>query len=111
MPPFTDLSIRSVQIIVCLACAGASSVLAHSPMQLDCIAPSRPADDQNDVSWQKFLGEIDAFQGCISADTQRQQEASKAHQEAARAAVERWNQFVRTNLNVPEDFPFVPESD
>ena len=77
-------------------------------MQHDCVAPIRPADDQNDALWQTFLTEIDEFQACVNASTQRHQSASLEHQAAARATVESWNQFVKSSLNAPEDFPWPP---
>ncbi len=79
-------------------------------MQHDCIAPIRPADDQNDVLWQTFLAEIDEFQACVNAGTQRHQAAAREHQDAARATVETWNRFVKSSLNAPEDFPWPPET-
>lgn len=82
---------------------------AHEPMGHDCVAPVRPADDQNDELWRRFLAGIDAFQSCITAAADRHQAASDAHQQAAFAAVDAWNDFVRTSLNAPEDFPWPPE--
>ncbi len=84
---------------------------AHQPMQNDCIPPTRPADEQNDVLWQEFLADIDTFQACINANVERHQSATSEHQEAARLTVERWNQFVQQSLNAPEDFPWPPDPD
>ncbi len=78
-------------------------------MQHDCVAPIRPADDQDDGLWQTFLAEIDDFQTCVNAGTQRHQAAAREHQDAARATVEIWNRFVKSSLNAPEDFPWPPE--
>ena len=89
----------------------AQQPLNHQIRQNECVAPTRPADDQDDVSWQKFLDDIDVFQACINARVERQQAASKEHQEAARSAVDLWNQFVQQSLNAPEDFPWPPETD
>jgi hypothetical protein len=91
--------------------AGAVPALAHEPMAHGCVAPTRPDDDQNDVLWAAFLEEIDVFQSCITAAADRHQAASEAHQRAAFAAVDAWNDFVRTSLNAPEDFPWPPEDD
>ena len=84
---------------------------AHEPMTHDCVAPERPADDQDDVLWADFLARIDEFQTCITAVADRHQAASDEHQRAAFAAVDAWNDFVRTSLNAPEDFPWPPEDD
>jgi len=101
-------------VVFVLALAGASwaaPALAHEPMAHGCVAPTRPADDQDDVLWAAFLEEIDVFQSCITAAADRHQAASEAHQQAAFAAVDAWNDFVRTSLNAPEDFPWPPEGD
>lgn len=83
-------------------------VWCHEPMAIDCVAPVRPADDQNDELWHRFLAEIDAFQSCITRSADRHQAWADEHQRAAFAAVDAWNDFVRTSLNAPEDFPWPP---
>jgi hypothetical protein len=112
--PSAELALSRVfltgsRILLGLLCVVAMPLSAHSPMNHECAAPSRPINDQDDVSWQTFLSDIDAFQSCVSEAAERHQVASQAHQDAARDAVESWNQFVHSNLNVPEDFPFEPE--
>ena len=102
---------RVKTIAVLLLLGLAASAQTHPPMTSDCSAPIRPADDQNDVLWQNFLDEIDAFQACINANVDRHQNASREHQEAARLHVDRWNKFVQQSLNVPEDFPWPPQTD
>lgn len=88
--------------------AGAAS--AHDPVAPhDCRAPSRPADDQDDVRWQAFLDAVDGFRACISDYAARNHKASDAHREAANGATLDWNAFVRRELNVPEDYPWPPE--
>ncbi|MCZ6640901.1 MAG: hypothetical protein O7F71_04950 [Gammaproteobacteria bacterium] len=96
--------------LIGLTCWLPCSASAHEPMQNDCGAPTRPADDQNDLSWQKFLDEIDVFQACINTTVERHQAASSEHQEVARLTVGRWNRFVQQSLNAPEDFPWPPET-
>lgn len=88
-----------------------STAQAHLPMEHACVAPLRPANDQDDVLWNAFLAEIDAFQGCVTTEADRHQAASDAHQRAAFAAVDAWNDFVRDSLNAPEDFPWPPEEE
>lgn len=82
---------------------------SHEQMTIDCVAPVRPLDDQNDERWHRFLAEIDAFQTCITKAADRHQAWADEHQRAAFAAVDAWNDFVRTSLNAPEDFPWPPE--
>lgn len=84
--------------------------LAHpSPPPRDCVTPTRPADDQNDELWQRFLDDVDAFRDCISRYVDANQAAARVHNEAARQATLEWNGFVRSTLNVPEDYPWPPE--
>lgn len=97
--------------LLALLLPGSMPGLAHDPMRHDCVAPQRPQDDQNDVLWAEFLARIDEFQACVTAAADRHQAASDAHQRAAFAAVDAWNDFVRTSLNAPEDFPWPPEED
>jgi hypothetical protein len=102
-----------MRMMISLACASivawSFAALAHQPMEHDCVAPVRPENDQDDVAWHRFLEEIDAFQSCVTAHADRHQAASEAHQRAAFAAVDAWNDFVRSSLNAPEDFPWPPE--
>lgn len=99
-------------LCMAIACAMLSlPARSHEPMASDCRAPERPLDDQNDQLWQQFLQDIDVFQSCVTAAADRHQAASDAHQRAAFAAVDAWNDFVRTSLNAPEDFPWPPEED
>jgi hypothetical protein len=100
--------------LLCLLALSVSSLCAlpghgHEPMTHSCVAPERPVDDQDDVLWAQFLAEIDTFQACISSAADRHQAAADAHQRAAFEAVDAWNDFVRTSLNAPEDFPWPPE--
>jgi hypothetical protein len=83
--------------------------LAHELDPVECDAPIRPADDQNDLLWQAFLNEIDEFRDCVTQQMALHEQAAKSHQAAAREAVENWNAFVRDSLNAPEDFPWPPE--
>lgn len=98
-----------VFLTVVVAVLATLPAVAHEPMAHDCVAPERPEDDQNDLLWSHFLEEIDGFQTCISGAADRHQAASDAHQRAAFAAVDAWNDFVSTSLNAPEDFPWPPE--
>ncbi len=105
----TGSTLRLLPLCLAVALSWTSHVLGHEPMGHDCISPDRPADDQDDRLWAQFLTDIDAFQHCITLAADRHQAASEAHQRAAHAAVDAWNDFVRTALNAPEDFPWPPE--
>lgn len=102
---------RRVQLAVLLAAALAlPAAVGHAPPpHHGCQAPTRPADDQNDVLWQGFLDAVDRFRGCISDYASANRAASEAHNRAANEATLDWNRFVRSDLNVPEDFPWPPE--
>ena len=92
------------------AIAVVAPVGAHSPAAAHgCTAPTRPANDQDDLLWQRFLDDVDAFRACISAYADANHRASEVHREAANAATVDWNRFVRAELNVPEDYPWPPE--
>lgn len=72
-----------------------------------CTEPVRP--DRSDVErWNRFVAEVDTYRGCISTFVDAEYAASDAHRAAAERAAQRWNHFVRNNLNVPEDFPHIP---
>ncbi len=100
---------RKWLLLISLSALAGLPAVAHEPMGFDCAAPVRPADDQDDALWEAFLKDIDAFQACITAAADRHQAASDAHQRDAFAAVDAWNDFVRSSLNAPEDFPWPPE--
>ncbi|MEM7221322.1 MAG: hypothetical protein AAF515_23390 [Pseudomonadota bacterium] len=70
-----------------------------------CVAPQRPAEPIRDPEWQAFLKGVDGFRACIEATKSEHEAAAAAHSASARRAVDQWNLFVRTSLNVPEDFP------
>ncbi len=82
---------------------------SHDNSPFACVSPDRPGDDQNEVLWQRFLVEVEAFRECVDLDLQRHQLAAADHQARARLAVEAWQAFVTNSLNAPEDFPFQPD--
>lgn len=87
---------------------GAAGHAYEAPPDHGCSAPSRPADEAHDRRWQAFLDDVDAYRACISSYMERQQQAAIAHRQAARAAADEWNHFVRNEMNVPSDFPWPP---
>lgn len=74
-----------------------------------CRAPLRPADDVDEQTWNGFLAGVDVYRSCISDFVAASQQAADAHSDAANAATQAWNAFVRDSLNVPEDFPWPPQ--
>ena len=82
---------------------------AHDPMAQACSAPERPSNDQDDVLWQQFMREVDAFRDCVNTKMAWHQSAAEVHNDNARQVVTLWNEFVQTSLNAPEDFPWPPE--
>lgn len=80
--------------------AVAHDVIPEAP----CVEPVRPA--REDVArWNAFVDDVDGFRACINAFVESQYSAADVHRLAAERAATRWNDFVRTHLNVPEDFP------
>ncbi len=94
------------KILAVLLLTGAAMVQAHEPMDHVCTAPERPEDDQNEVLWQQFMTEIDAFRACVNHKMEWHQKAADIHQQNAQEVVALWNDFVQTSLNAPEDFPW-----
>ncbi len=80
-------------------------VLAH-PLapESTCTEPSRPS--RSDVErWNAFVDGVDVYRDCIAKFAADEYSAAEAHRFSAERATERWNTFVRDNLNVPADFP------
>ena len=70
-----------------------------------CLEPQRPIDDQDDEHWQGFLGGIEIFRSCVNQNILWHQEQAKIHSTQAREMADLWNQFVKSKLNAPVDFP------
>lgn len=87
-----------------------SGQLAAHPLapEAPCTEPLRPP--RTDVAkWNAFVDAVDVYRSCISSFSTDQYSATDAHRFAAERATERWNAFVRENLNVPADFPHQSE--
>jgi len=82
---------------------------AHEPMKHDCVPPVRPVNESDDARWAQFIDEVDQFRACVNDKMQWHQDASRQHNDAARDVVDAWNEFVRTSLNAPADFPWPAE--
>lgn len=94
-------------LILSLICSG--QLFAH-PLapEAPCTEPLRPP--RTDVArWNVFVDAVDVYRSCISSFSADQYSAAEAHRFAAERATERWNAFVRGNLNVPADFPHKSE--
>ena len=94
--------------LLVVLCPAWGSLQAHplSP-EAACSEPVRPP--RTDVErWNHFVGEVNIYRACIAEFVEAEYAASDAHRAAAERAAQRWNQFVRDHLNVPEDFPHIP---
>lgn len=100
---------RSKWLLLTVLLLGAGGLQAHPVTEAECEAPIRPVNDQSDALWQAFLVEIDGFRACTQRRMEWHQAAVVEHQAQAKQAVEQWNEFVRTSLNAPEDFPWPPQ--
>lgn len=109
MPSRWRLSRSRPTLILLTSLLSLAPVYADVPVSgHDCSAPVRPANDQDDVLWQRFLGDVDTFRACISGYADANHRASEEHRQAANQATLDWNRFVRAELNVPEDYPWPP---
>ena len=64
---------RNLFAVIMLTMSAAA--YAHEPMGHACTAPERPANDQDDMQWQRFMQEIDAFRDCVNAKMEWHQSA------------------------------------
>jgi hypothetical protein len=100
----------SAVFVIALGLLAAAPAPAHTPPPVhECNGPQRPVDDQDDRQWRAFLGAVDEFRSCISGFAEEHHAAADRHRDSANAAIMDWNQFVRSGLNVPQDFPWPPE--
>jgi hypothetical protein len=58
--------------------------------------------------WNAFVDDVDTYRDCTSTFVADNHAAAERHRAAANAATEAWNAFVRSSLNVPEDYPWPP---
>ena len=97
------------KIIALLLFCLSAAAWAHEPMEHACTAPERPQNDQDDAQWNQFVLDIEKFRDCVNNKMEWHQSAAQIHSENAQEVVTLWNEFVRTSLNAPEDFPWPPE--
>lgn len=82
---------------------------AHEAARVpDCQAPVRPPDQEDTVRWNAFVDAVDGYRACMNAFIEANHSASSKHRDAANAATQAWNAFVRSSLNVPQDYPWPP---
>ncbi len=98
--PLTALLLWAIQAPV-----SAANPAPHSVDATPCPAPVRPPEDVPPATWQAFLDNVDRFRACTNDAMEHHQAAARTHQAQARAAADAWNQFVKTSLNAPQDFP------
>ena len=90
-------------LVLCLAFAHSN---ADTPVRApNCEPPQRPNEDVEKYVWDQFLASVETYRVCISTYVERNQQASDAHRAAANQATLGWNEFVRTSLNAPKDYP------
>lgn len=70
----------------------------------DCVAPVR-ADKNDAIAWNHFIDLVDTYRACVNRFVEAHYAASERHRLVANSATRDWNAFVRSELNVPEDFP------
>jgi len=99
---------REVGLLICMLWwSGPVSAHPLAP-ESPCTEPTRPP--RTDVDrWNAFVDAVDVYRACISKFAADEYSAAEAHRFSAERATERWNAFVRDNLNVPADFPHTSE--
>ncbi|NJN51293.1 MAG: hypothetical protein HC809_05455 [Gammaproteobacteria bacterium] len=97
------------RIVAALFMVSALVAAAHdiSPAP-GCRAPERPPDQDDVERWNGFVDAVDAYRACINEFIASNHAAASHHRSAANAATETWNTFVRSSLNVPQDYPWPP---
>lgn len=96
-------------MVLCLAFAyGNADTPVRAP---NCEPPERPNDDVEEHIWEQFRASLQTYRVCISTYVERNQLASDAHRAAANQATLEWNEFVRSSVNAPKDYPWPPKSD
>lgn len=63
-----------------------------------CRKPIRPIEFSSDWEVAMFKDDIERYKQCISDFVDEQNEAASRHQDAAEAAVDEWNRYVRYEL-------------
>ncbi len=86
----------------------AAPASAHDTVTHACVAPTRPPEGVEPEVWNAFVDRVDVYRACMSDFIAANHAQADAHRDAANAATEEWNAFVRSSLNVPEDYPFPP---
>ena len=89
-----------------LASVSSSGHEEHAP---PCVAPTRPPESVPEAVWQRFKSDLHDYRECMSGYIEANHAAAERHRSAANRATEHWNAFVRSELNVREDFPWPPE--
>ena len=79
---------------------------AHSPRPVPaCEAPIRPPDKKAVERWNQYVDALGGYRSCLNGFIEANHAAADHHRAAANDATRQWNNYVRDNLNVPEDFP------
>ena len=104
----THRTVARKVIVLCLAFSSTFAFGHTEPPTHACIQPMRPPDKNDADVWNQFIDQVDSYRSCMNAFIAENHEAAERHRAAANAATEEWNTFVRSSLNVPEDFPWPP---
>jgi len=63
-----------------------------------CSKPYKPYQFDSDWEVRRFRDEVDDYKRCIGEFVEEQEEAVRAHQDAAQEAIDEWNNFVNYEL-------------
>lgn len=78
------------------------SIAAHSDMfqpTANCSKPYKPYKFNSKYEVESYAEEVARYKRCIQDFVTTQRGEANNHLEAAKAAIDEWNRFVRTDLN------------
>jgi hypothetical protein len=87
----------AVLVIAVVGLAGTAWADMFPPSH-GCRKPYKPYQFTSEHELEMFRAEVDRFEACIDRFVEEQKEAAQAHRDAAKAAIDDWNRFVRLEL-------------
>lgn len=94
---------RATRIIICISfiiSAWAGPVHADMFMPRNtCYKPSKPYQFNNQWDLDRFKDDVETYRDCINNFIDDQNREAQTHLDAARKALDEWDNFVRWELN------------
>lgn len=92
---------KNIVLIVLVAGFGVFSPVyadMFSPSH-SCSKPYKPYEFTNQYQLDSFNDEVETYKRCITSFVDEQNDAVRAHQDAAEVAIDEWNRYARYELN------------